>query len=84
MAVDGLTGLASCRKQTPTAMFKNLLVLCSNVRGLRRTIADRNFGNLVQAEQFTDSGDHRARLHSGCTIADLGLAQPLTQIKQVG
>jgi hypothetical protein len=37
------------------------------VKGPRLFIADRSFGNLVQAEQFTGDGDHFiARLHSRC------------------
>ncbi len=74
VAVDGLTGLALAMEANPDGdSSENLLVpgLLERVRrrvsGPRLFIADRNFGNLVQAEQFTDSGDHFiARLHSGC------------------
>lgn len=81
VAIDGLTGLAVAMEANPDGdSSENLLVpgLLERIRrcipGPRLFIADRSFGNLVQAEQFTTTGDHFiARLHSGCKFtADPG------------
>ncbi|MGH6823702.1 MAG: transposase [Methylocella sp.] len=74
VGLDGLTGLALAMEANPDGdSSENLLVpgllerLRRRVPGPRLFIADRSFGNLVQAEQFTTTGDHfLARLHSGC------------------
>lgn len=74
VALDGLTGLALAMEANPDGdASENRLVagLLERVRrrvdGPRLFIADRKFGNLVQAEEFTASGDHFiARLHSSC------------------
>jgi hypothetical protein len=74
VALDGRTGLALAMEANPDGdSSENLLVpgLLERVRrrvpGPRLFIADRGFGNLVQAEQFAASGDHFiVRLHPGC------------------
>ncbi len=74
VATDGRTGLAVALEADPDGDgSENLLVpgLLARVRrrlaGPRLFIADRAFGNLVQAEQFTAGGDHfLTRLHPNC------------------
>jgi Transposase DDE domain len=74
VAVDGRTGLALAMEANPDGdSSENRLVpgLLERVRrrvaGSRLYIADRSFGNLVQAEQFAAEGDHfLTRLHSSC------------------
>jgi hypothetical protein len=76
VALDGGTGLAVAMEANPDGDgAENLLVpgLLARVRrrvpGPRLYIADRQFGNLVQAEQFTAEGDHfLTRLPARCTF----------------
>lgn len=79
VALDGRTGLAlAMESHLDGDSSENLLVpgLLTRIRrrrpGPRLFIADRGFGNLVQAEQFTAEGDHfLTRLPSGCKfVAD--------------
>jgi hypothetical protein len=74
VAVDNRTGLAFAMEANPDGdSSENNLVpgLLERIRrrvpGPRLYVADRAFGNLVQAEQFTADGDHFiARLNSCC------------------
>jgi DDE family transposase len=74
VAVNNRTGLAFAMEANPDGdSSENKLVpgLLERIRrrvpGPRVYIADRGFGNLVQAEQFTAEGDHFiARLNSCC------------------
>jgi hypothetical protein len=74
VALDGRTGLALAMEANLDGDYsENLLVpgLLERVRrrvdGPRLFIADRKFGNLVQAQEFAANGDHFiARLHSSC------------------
>ncbi len=66
VAVDGLTGCFGHGSEPRRRQFGKLADpgLLERVRRASTDalfIADRNFGNLVQAEQFTDSGDHFIR-----------------------
>lgn len=65
VAVDGRTGLAVAMETHPDGDHsENVLVpgvlaqVRSRYAGPRLFVADRGFGNLVQAEQFTERGDH--------------------------
>jgi hypothetical protein len=77
VALDGRTGLAMALEANPdgdgseTRLVPGLL---ERVRrrcpGPRLFVADRAFGNLVQAEQFSTTGDHfLTRLHSSCKFS---------------
>jgi hypothetical protein len=74
VALDGHSGLALAMQANPDGdSAENRLVpgLLERIRRRvprpRLYVADRSFGNLVQAEQFTAQGDHFVtRLHSSC------------------
>jgi Transposase DDE domain len=74
VALDGRTGLALAMEANPDGdgaeqtLVPGLLErVRRRVAGPRLFIADRAYGNLVQAEQFSDKGDHFiVRLHPGC------------------
>lgn len=79
VATDGRTGLALALEADPDGdASENRLVpgLLQQLRhcgpGPRLFVADRSFGNLVQAEQFSADGDHfLTRLHPNCRfVAD--------------
>jgi hypothetical protein len=74
VALDGRTGLALAMEANPDGdgseqrLVPGLLErIRRRVSGPRMYVADRIFGNLVQAEQFSAEGDHfLIRFHAGC------------------
>ncbi len=92
VALDGRTGLALALEANPdgdgseTRLVPGLLERVRRLGpGPRLFVADRAFGNLVQAEQFTADGDHfLTRLHSSCTFSPDGTRPPVISYDEAG